>query len=91
MSAQSNVVTLTGISAYPTAPQVDVPFKPDTYYFRVESGTPGVYVSFDGTNDCLHIVPLDALVPIFTKAQKVWLREDGAGASTCRVSAITRV
>lgn len=91
MSAQSTVVTLTGISAYPATPQVTVPFKPDAYYIRVESGTPGVYISFDGVNDFLHVVPLDALVPIQTKAQKVWLKEDGAGASTCRVSALTKV
>lgn len=90
MSQHSSLVTLTGISAYPASAQVEVPFVPDTFFIRVESGTPGVYVSFDGVNDFLHVVPLDALVPLPCKATKVWLKEDGAGACTCRVSALTK-
>jgi hypothetical protein len=91
MSQKSDVITLTGVSAYPASPQIVTPFQPDTYYVRIESGTPGVFISFDGANDALHVLPLDVLVPIPCKAQKVWLKEDGAGVSTCRVSALTKI
>ena len=90
MSQHSSLVTLTSVSTYPANPQVEVPFVPDTFFVRVESGSPGVYVSFDGVNDFLHVVPLDALVPLPCKVRAVWLREDGAGACTCRVSALTK-
>lgn len=91
MSQQSAVVTLTSVSAYPSAPQFAADFKPDFFVFRLETGTPGLLVSFDGKNDHLHIFPNDPPVLYPTKAQNVWLKEDGAGASTWRVSALTRV
>lgn len=89
MSVHSTIATLTSVSAYPASPQVEVPFLPDALYLKVESGTPGVLVSFDGVNDHLHIVPDDLLVLVRTRCTKVWLKEDTAGASTFRVSAFT--
>ena len=89
MSVHSVLATLTSVSAYPATPQVDLPFLPDSLYLKVESGTPGVLVSFDGVNDHLHVVSTDLLVLVRTRCRKVWLKEDGAGASTFRVSAFT--
>lgn len=89
MSVHSVLATLTSVSAYPATPQVDVPFLPDSLAFKVESGTPGVLISFDGVSDHLHVVAGDLLVTLRTRCRKVWLKEDAGGASTFRVSAFT--
>ena len=92
MSAYSTTVTLTSVSSYPTSPQFVCPFQPDYLVIRVESGTPGVYISLDGVNDHMHYKAADAFnVLLPTKASRVWLREDGAGASTALIAGFTKV
>jgi len=85
----SSVSDLNAVSAYPATPQVSLQFVPDFYVLRVETGAVGVLVSFDGVNDHLHFKPTDLQIPIHSKATKVWLKEDGAGACTFRVSALS--
>jgi len=88
MSQFSIVPDLNAVSAYPSAPQVVVPFVPSYYVLRVETGAVGVLVSFDGVSDHLHVKPNDLPIPFPAKATKLWLKEDAAGACTFRVSAL---
>ena len=85
---ESALVTLTGVTAYPGTAQVILAFTPDTLLVQVASGAPGVKVSFDGTHDHLHVKPGAMPVPIPSNVTSIWLREDGAGVSTARVTAI---
>ena len=84
----SQVVTLTSVAAYPGTAQVILAFTPDTLLVQVVSGTPGVKVSFDGTHDHMHVKPGAQPVPVPSNITSIWLREDAAGVSTARVTAI---
>jgi hypothetical protein len=80
MSAYSQEVDVTGKTAYQAAPDVVVPFEPQSIAVAVISGTSAIAVSFDGINDDGHLVPgtPTAGVEFHQRVTQVWLRaEDG--------------
>lgn len=89
MSAESLVVDVGAVSAYPAAPQFLVAFTPNYLLCRVETGSPGVLLSFDGVNDHVHVKAADPNLYLPSHVQKVWLKEDGVGACTVRIGAYT--
>lgn len=84
MPAHSQLVTVP--ASYPTAPNIELAFEPDTLLFRSEAGN--YFFSFDGVNDHGRVISTDPNLSLNTKRRKVWFRQDG-GAATARLSAIT--
>lgn len=86
MSAYGTLVTAP--AAYPTQPNVTVPFEPTQMIFRAESG--GFLFSFDGVQDHGHCLATDTFVlKLDVKLRKVWIKQDAGGASDARFGAFS--
>lgn len=94
MSAHQQVVDTNGISAYPTDPQVDMRprFVPDVYNLLLEGAT-AVDYSFDGVNDHGRLTPNEPneMLPVRSKAQRLWFKSAAVLANTVRVQVTTDV
>lgn len=84
MPAQSQTVTVA--ASYTAAPDISLPFEPDTLMLRSEAGS--FFFSFDGVNNHGRVIAADPNLALSTKRTKVWLKQDG-GAATARISAFT--
>jgi hypothetical protein len=92
MSSYALEVDLNTVAAYPTTPQVLVPFQPDMLMFRVSSGAIDVHVSFDGTQTHVILKSTDINnLQIPCKDKKIWLKQASAGVCKALISAFTAV
>lgn len=84
MSSAMTVVTVTGVTSYPTAPQVALAFEPRRITIINESADAlaPVDYSFDGVNDAGQVLqqrPNESLSHE-TRNLKVWFKEASGGA-----------
>lgn len=88
MSAKMTVVAVVP-AAYSaiTAPEHDAEFVPTQIHLRADAGN--FLFSFDGTNDHGLVKAADTNpVVIWTKQQKVWVKQSG-GAAAARIASYT--
>lgn len=79
MSVQMNRINVFGQPAYPTDPQIIIPFEPKEVSIFNEDDADTVAISFDGVNDHGVLIPRSTLT-YNQNGQKVWLRSVGAGS-----------
>ena len=84
MAAESG--SIAAPASYPTNPQVDLSFEPNTWVLKATVGS--CAVSFDGQNDHLILNNPNVDLPLTTKFKKLWVKQSG-GAATLRWSALT--
>lgn len=87
MSIHRAEVDVSGTAAYPSTPQVVIPFEPTQIGVVNEDGSDDVYVSFDGVSDHAHVFGGDG-VTVFQRVKQVWLRRGAAGTPPTTVAVI---
>jgi hypothetical protein len=87
VSVFSQVVDVDGQVAFPTTPQVVIPFRPGSILVVLEDADDDAFLSFDGIADHWHLQPGQASegVRFDQKVTQVWLREGTSGASPTNV------
>lgn len=89
----SDLVDVSAVAAYPTDPQITIPFGSSSLVIVIEDDpvTPvGARVSFDGVNDAAVLIagrPTGAMVWEGTSRRRIWLKAEGTGATAVRVMA----
>ena len=88
MSVFRQTVDLTGVTTFPTLPQVVSPFEPREIAVRnEESSAADIFLSFDGKEDHSRLSGGQGVT--FTQRSKsVWLRRDSAGSPPTRVAVV---
>ena len=89
MSVFQQVVDVSGTAAFPTTPQVVIPFEPKSILIINNDPTAGddVFVSFDGVEDHTQIFGADG-VTFLQRVKQVWLRRGSIGAPPTNVQVV---
>lgn len=83
---------VSSVTSFPTSPQIEASFEPQSWAFR-HTGTAGVIeISFDGTNVNyrLQLATDASSLSIPCTNTKVWFRRQAAGAGTATVEALAQ-
>lgn len=73
MSVHRQAVNVASQAAYPTNPQVVIPFEPTEISLHNEDSQDDAYISFDGTTDHLHLTSATAHT-FSQRVKRMWLR-----------------
>lgn len=89
MSVFQQIVDVSGTAAFPTTPQVTVPFQAKSISVLNEDlGTSDdAFVSFDGQNDMGHLIP-GATIQYGQRVTRVWLRRGAVGTAPTNIQVI---
>jgi hypothetical protein len=89
----SNPINVSAVGAYPTNPQVTIPFAASSVVIAIEDdpATPvGVKISFNGVDDAVVLIagrPTGAMVWEGNTPRRIWMKAEGTGATAVRVMA----
>jgi hypothetical protein len=89
MSVFQQIVDVSGTAAFPSTPQVQIPFEPLSIGIINQDPTPSddIILSFDGKNDHAQVFGADG-VTFHQRTTKIWLRRGSVGTPPTNVQVI---
>ncbi len=81
-------VDVFGVAAYPSSPQVVIPFEPREIRITNEDSSDDIFFSLNGTDDHGHLLGGAATVKVSQRVTKVWLKRGGTGVTPINVNVV---
>lgn len=88
MSVYNQTVDVSGTAAYPSTPQVTIPFEPRRIVLLNEDTADDAYVSLDGQNDHVHLPANTGFAFNFQRVRGVWLKRGVAGTPVTDIQVV---